>query len=181
MKIIALGHKRKVGKNKTAELLHSNLRSKGSTLNIQTLSFAYKLKKVCQDLFGLESPEYYERYPEQKEKVIPRLGRSPRDIYIEFGNDARKIDNHVWINYVMNQDCDLLLITDLRYPNEAQAVHDKGGYCIKINRDVPESDDVADNALNDYDHWDVVLDNRADMKQLYSLIEKVLVPLVTNE
>jgi len=181
MKIIALGHKRRVGKNKIAELLQSSLRSKGSTLNIQTASFAYLLKKVSAELFGLESPEHYEAYPSDKEKVIPVLGKSPRDIYIQFGNYARNIDNNVWVKPVFKQDCDVLIITDLRYPNEAQAVHDNGGYCIKVNRDVPQSDDVADNALNDYDHWDITLDNNGDMKDLYALIESVLVPLVIDE
>jgi len=181
MKIIALGHKRRVGKNKIAELLQSSLRSKGSTLNIQTISFAYLLKKVSAELFGLESPEHYEAYPADKEKVIPRLGKSPRDIYIELGNSARAIYPSVWIDQVFKQDCDVLIITDLRYPNEAQAVHDNGGYCIKVKRDVPQSNDVADTALDGYEHWDVVLDNNGSMKDLYATIEKVLVPLVTDE
>jgi hypothetical protein len=183
MKVIAFGHKRRVGKNKACELLNSYLRTKGSSLQIQTASFAYSLKKTCDDLFNTGTPEYYETYPKHKEDVLKHLDKSPREVWIEFGNYARSIDSLVWIRKVFKdyKNTDILLISDLRYPNEAKYIKSIGGYNILLDRDVPKTDDVADTALDGWNGWDLKLDNNSDLKALYKLLIETVVPLCLED
>ncbi len=51
-------------------------------------------------------------------------------------------------------------ITDVRIPDEAIAVKEAGGILVKINRpDVPILEHPSERALDDWDHWDLIIDN----------------------
>ncbi len=61
------------------------------------------------------------------------------------------------------------IITDVRFPNEAKAIKDRGGILIKVIR--PETDILAgdyesETALANYKDWDLVLDNSRDINYL---------------
>lgn len=69
------------------------------------------------------------------------------------------------------------LITDVRFPNEAQAICDRGGILIKVLR--PETDHLAGNhesetALDYYQDWDCVLDNSKDINYLIEQVKDFL-------
>src|SRR5215831_16002209 len=88
-KMIAFGHRKSVGKDSAARFLCSHLRIHLKGSNIQHHGFADKLKNVCHQLYGwagLQDREYYET-PDTyklKDEVLPVLGKSPRQIWIEF-------------------------------------------------------------------------------------------------
>ena len=61
------------------------------------------------------------------------------------------------------------IITDVRFFNETQAIKDKGGILIRVNRDSDSKDShVSENELITYKDWDYVIDNN------YSLLELIL-------
>lgn len=74
------------------------------------------------------------------------------------------------------------IITDLRYPNELQAIKDKSGITIRVDRftgnvgidndthAVTDWQHESETALDDYQDWDYIIHNDSDIK---SLIEKV--------
>jgi len=104
---------------------------------------------------------------------LPAIGKSPRDIWIELGNAARAIAPDVWVRSVIDapvhQTADVLLVSDVRYPNEVSVIRERGGLLVKVVRpDVPESDDVADSALAAMpdDQWDMVVVNGGDKDSL---------------
>lgn len=176
MKIIAFGHKARVGKDTAAKYLVSYLRTANknhSFKDIRHCSFAYELKQRCYDLFGwagLHSPEHYEAYPDQKEQILWKIGKSPREIWIEFGNHMRSIYPDIWIDLVFNTniDADLLIISDLRYPNEANRIIAENGHCIRIDKhDAPIRTDVADTALVGFGGWDLVINNDGTLNKFY--------------
>ena len=169
MLIFAFGHQRRVGKNYAAMAVQGFLREKYPNIRCMTSNgFAYKLKDVCHQLYGwagLREAWYYESHPEEKEIVLPKLGMSPREIWIKFGTDAGrdKAYRDTWVDYLLESTArhgkvDVLLIADLRFPNEFDRVKELGGYCIKIIRpDLPPSNDVADTALNNETRWDFLI------------------------
>ena len=68
------------------------------------------------------------------------------------------------------------IITDVRFPNEAQAIKDRGGILIRINRDngtraIDVNAHLSETALDDYDGFDYVIDNDSD--SVRDLIDKV--------
>ena len=181
--IIAFGHRRRTGKDQAAKFLTTILKQNCPKMNVRKTSFAWKLKDVCHQLWGwagLREPVYYENHPETREYMLPEIGKTPRQIWIEFGTPAVReiVYDGTWVQYCLraNTDADILIITDLRFPNEFQEIKKLGGNCIKVYREsAPISDDVADTALAHMpdSEWDQIVHNDGSLKDLYSLMESL--------
>jgi len=180
--IIAFGHRRRVGKDVATRTLVDMLAER--KIPARRVSFADGLKEVCADIFswaGLQGPAFYEEYPREKEETLPSIGMSPRDIWIAVGNSMRNIYEDVWIDLALKQPDDrkaVIIISDLRYPNEVDKIRAAGGIVVKVTRDVaPVSDDIADAALNEFNDWDMTVSNNGTTdnlrKQLVSLVNIV--------
>jgi hypothetical protein len=183
--IIAFGHRRRVGKDVATRAFIDMLAKRG--IPAVRVSFADGLKEVCTDIFGwagLQGPEYYEEFPQEKEDILPDLGLSPRTIWVETGSSLRQLYEDVWIDMALNQPKGrkaVIIISDLRYPNEVAKVKAVGGVLVKVTRDTaPVSEDVADCALDSFDEWDLILDNngtidylREQMLSLVNIVETV--------
>ena len=79
-------------------------------------------------------------------------------------------------NLMHNKNQSNWIITDVRFPNEAQAIKDRGGILIRINRDngtraIDVNAHLSETALDDYDGFDYVIDNDSD--SVRDLIDKV--------
>ena len=164
---IGLGHYSNVGKDSYANFLVEALEQyKVSALKI---SFAYKLKAICHDLYawaGLQDAEYYEVHRDQRDVVLPELGKTPIEIWVDFGTKAvrKKVYDYTWINYVLRRTYHhhVVIIPDVRFENEIDAIRDKDGVVFKIERPgVKPRDTEADMALVNYDKWDMVIVGRA--------------------
>lgn len=151
------------------------------------VSFAWKLKQICFELYewaGLHEPEFYDTPEGEKlrEVKLERLrsedrpeGLSPRDIWIYMGTNA--VREHVyqktWLNYVLQTDFDVkvVIIPDVRFPNEANGIKDNGGILIKVVRPGYSPDERSvpdhlnpDKALLTYNDWDYVLGASGDIR-----------------
>lgn len=65
------------------------------------------------------------------------------------------------------------IITDTRFPNEAQAIKDKGGIVIKVQRPGvgPVNDHPSETALKDYE-FDYIINNDGSLEDLLTEIKK---------
>lgn len=177
--ILAFGHRKKMGKDTLARFIATSLRLRSRKLNVEKRSFAAKLKSVSYSLYqwaGLLGPEYYEINPEAKDRILPLLKRTPRDIWIEMGQKLREMDQNIWMNAVLrNALPNILLIADLRFPHEADMVHELGGKVIKVIRTGQElTDDEADCGLEGYTHWDEIVE-ASTLEQLNKIGEELIV------
>ncbi len=177
---VAFGHRKRVGKDTAARFLCSYLRLNRRGSNIQTHGYADKGKAICHDLYGwagLESADYYEKYPEQKEIILPKLGKSPRQIYIDFMSHAVRahVYDLTWIKYLLhNVQCDVCIIRDMRFPVEADMIQEAGGYVYRIDRDdAPNDSDFADDALIEYNSWNGTLKNNGTLHDFNKQIEEL--------
>ena len=185
MKVIAFGHRRRVGKDTAANFLTTILRHNNTGLNIHKKSFAYELKITAYNLYGwagLKVPEFYER-PENaylKEEILSEIGKSPRTIWIELGNKCREIYENTWVDLVFQDTTyDIIFISDLRYPNEADRILELGGIIVKVEKDnVPKFDDVADSALKDYTNWSQVWTNNGSLNDFHAQCRRFAETLV---
>ncbi len=176
MKIIAIGHEKQVGKDTAARFLINILKTESALYkNIVRVGFASKIKSVSWDLFkqyGLKDEQYYEDNPKEKDKILPLIGKTPRDIWIHTGNTLRLVHDEVWIDYplcVIN--CDVLVFSDLRFWTEFKKVKKKGGLCIKItNNRVKHTSDAADDVLLDCKEWDYIIENNEGLHELHDKI-----------
>lgn len=173
MHIIGFGHRKHVGKDTAARFLCTQYRLHYKGSNVITKGFAVKLKEICYELYrwaGMRSPEYYEQNPEEKEEYLELIGKTVRQIWIEVGNKLRDVYIGTWLDYLLSgTKADLLIIPDVRYFNEVNAIKLKGGFVIKIDRPyVPHTNDIADRNLADYDKWDAIINNNGDLGYLYT-------------
>lgn len=179
--IIGLGHKKRVGKDTFAEMLQISLEELG--YDVYKISFVHLMKEMAAELFGvygLRSAYHYEVNPNHKDRLLDGIVRTPRQIWIEFGNSMRDIYPDIWVDKLMEHIQSVqthnrlnrrgpiaIVITDVRYPNEAAAVKTEGGTLIRIDRpDIPRSDDVADCALDGFDGWDYGVVNDGTLEKL---------------
>jgi hypothetical protein len=172
---IGLGHYKRTGKDTFANFLVEACRERDPHFAIGKRSFAYKLKQVCHDLYGwagLREPEFYEtRDGEQfREVVLPEIGKSPRQIWIDMGTKAirENVYEPTWLDYLLKgqHNLDVMVIPDVRFPNEAEAIREAGGVLVKIVRPgYGPGPDVADQALLGYDGWDYVIGGDASSSE----------------
>lgn len=95
------------------------------------------------------------------------------------------IHPNIWVNSLMSKYKPLKLseynpskwiITDVRFPNEAKAIKDRGGILIKVNRPQAEIRDTnPEKALDNYTEWDYEIDNSLDYDYLINKVKEVLI------
>lgn len=66
------------------------------------------------------------------------------------------------------------IITDVRYPNEAEAIKSLGGILIRVDRETGYKDNhISETALDDYDGWDYIIDNNGTLEDLRNKVEEL--------
>ena len=170
MKIIGLGNKKQVGKDTAAGFIKEYYNDQG--LSVEVTSFATPLYFICEYLYGwagFKTKAYYDKNPRDKEKPLV-IGKSPRQILIDLSTAGVRtaVYNDTWIDYMFKRphEADVLIITDVRFPNEAQAIHEHGGFIFKVSRPIDDTPDVADMALDsDKGWWDFTLVNDGTLEK----------------
>ena len=104
--------------------------------------FAKPLKEGAKVMFALTDEQIAD-----KEKVIEPWGISPRKIYQLLGTEVgRGIDVDIWVKnaemFVNKNVGWTVVVTDVRFDNEALWIHNRGGVVINIVRD---KDDIVEN------------------------------------
>lgn len=101
------------------------------------IAFADPLYAMVSTLTGLTVEQLHDR--EIKEKPIEWLGKSPRQLLqslgTEWGRGMVRDDLWVWIAIRTALSSERVVLTDVRFPNEAEAVRAAGGVIWKIVRD----------------------------------------------
>lgn len=90
--------------------------------------------------------------------------------------EERRGDDNSWMNYPN------WIITDMRFPNEMQAIKERGGITIRIQRDVDssnrpiirENEHLSETALDNAE-FDYIIDNNGDINTLIYLVKEILI------
>ena len=177
--IVGLGHRRRVGKDTLARILRLLLTRRG--LHVEIEAFADPLRHVANTLYGwagMMDWRYYDDNPELREAVLDKLGKSPRQIWIDLGTKAVRdhVYDRTWVELLLNTPryADVLLVPDVRFLNEVEAIRQRGGMCVLVTRDsVDVSSDVADEALRDWTGWDQRVRNNGTITELEDQAKKL--------
>lgn len=173
--IIGLGYKARSGKDTVADYLvehHGYMRR----------AFADSLKEACRAIFQLSDEQLYGSL---KETVDEFWNTTPRDILQRVGTEALRVGYHpdVWVmslkKFIQSSNCADWIISDVRFPNEAQAIKDLGGIVVRVDRDNRDGISAgykhpSEISMDKYEAWDKVLDNNGDLPQLYANVEVMI-------
>jgi len=176
MIVIGFGHYSRTGKDSVANYFLECLSEYKSSMRAIKRSLAWKLKQTCFELYswaGVMPPEHYETKEgeEDRELFLPALQMTVVELWVAFGTKAvrNNVYGATWLDYLLKTDhqCDVLLIPDVRFPNEADAIKAMGGLIIKVVRPgYGPRKTVADRALLGYDGWDYVIGAEGTMDSL---------------
>lgn len=132
--IIGLTGRKGCGKSSVANIFRDRL-------GYEILSFASPIKDMLRVL-GLGDAELND--PTIKEIVLDEYGKSPRELMqilgTEFGRDL--IDPRIWVTALekrIEAGTDYV-IDDVRFPNEAEMIHARGGKVVRIYRPAQEEE-----------------------------------------
>lgn len=174
MKIIGLGHYSRTGKDTLANAVIAALNEYSPSLRVKKVPFAWKLKQIAHELYGwdgLREPGYYDTREGEKfrDVILPRIGLTPVEIWIKVGNLLREVYGKTWIEYVIRgvQDVDVLIVPDVRFPNEVEALREADALLGKVVRPgYGPRKSISDRALLPYRGWDFVVGASGKMSEL---------------
>jgi len=161
--IIGVTGKKFHGKNTVADFYVKNH-------NFKELSFAEPLKKVCKAMFDFSDEQLYGNL---KETIDERWGITPRTTFQFVGTDLVRnkiynilpdIGENFWVKrfemelsqLLVNEQSRNIIISDVRFPNEAEIIKKLGGIIIKVvrpdikNNDLHTSENLIDEISADY-------------------------------
>lgn len=123
------------GKDTIARIMSEN------STNIELYALADPLKKAASSIFNIPLDSFYNQ--NLKEMVEPYWDLSPREMLQKLGTEACRnvFGEDIWLKSGESYIKDLLnkgktvIVTDIRFDNEAQWIKDNGGIIIEIQRD----------------------------------------------
>ncbi len=154
-------------------------------------SMADCLKRACQEIFLLSDQQIYGTQ-EDKAEADPRwYNCSPRTMLQFIGTDLLRnnldkimpgLGNDVFVHHfklwykqqlATNPDI-RIVIADVRFPNEVNAIRELGGRVIKIDREeIVDNIHESENALKGIE-YDIVIENNGTLEELYSKIGNII-------
>lgn len=155
------------------QCLDQNLDTNGFS-KFKCVSFADTLKKMASILTGFPDVSMWES-AKVKDLYNPTFGVTNREILQILGQSLRdNLSPDVWVNalFVTYSSNENWIVTDVRMPNEAKAIKDRGGIIIRVNRNTEYNDNhISETALDNYKDFDFVIDNNEGLEEL---VKKVL-------
>ena len=159
--------------------------------NWEIKKFAGKLKEVASLLTRVRM-EYFEDQEFKKLNMDPEWGMTYRDFLQKLGTDAMRegLHENVWVNALMSDyhppKMDQYypskwIITDMRFPNEMDAVKDKQGITIHVSKGYVLTGDLenlnnihaSETALDGY-IFDYYIVNDGTIEELIKKVRQIL-------
>lgn len=149
----------------------------------QPVSFAEPLKRMaCEFLthFGYRQDDAIKLVWVDKHRLIPEIGITSRQLLQRLGTEfgRQQIADDIWIRCweARIKPHDRVVTDDVRFLNEAEAVKAAGGQMWKITRASVQrnTDHPSEGALDDWDGFDVVIDNDGSLEEYRRKIDAAL-------
>jgi hypothetical protein len=106
--------------------------------------------------------------------TVPEIRRLLQVFGTEVGRDMFGVN--FWVNLVLNNiDVSNVVVSDVRFKNEADAIREAGGQIWRVNRKnvKPITGHVSEIDLDDY-KFDQVINNDLSVEDLYSLVDNII-------
>lgn len=184
LKIIGLTGLKRSGKDTIANYL-------SKYYGYERIAFADPLKYACIELFGFNYDQCYESAKEEPDEFW--FGLTPRKIFQFIGTELMRnkmselhpnFGQDFWVlccekkikDILSVQKDTLIVISDVRFPNECEMIKKMGGIVIRVNRDcvdtgedLHESERLVKELEVDYE-----IDNNESLEDLWSNIDQLM-------
>jgi hypothetical protein len=175
-KIIGLTGKKRSGKDTSATMLIDIVND--HYYDVIVLSFAEPLKKAVSILFNLEITE------SNKEIKNENWNASPRQLLQLTGDKMRELypdifikNVHIQIEKYLNDKNYCIIVTDIRYNQEAELIKSLGGKIIKLERTINNNNNndthSSEQDIKD-EYLDYVIYNDYGLRELEIELERIM-------
>ncbi|PJJ47721.1 hypothetical protein [Hymenobacter chitinivorans] len=182
VQLIGLSGKRGSGKDTVARLLQQLQPER----RWQILSFGDAIKAVCATLAGEETAPYYQQ--RGKAELLPDFGRTRGEMLQQVGGALRAWDYEIWVKafFARLPPGQCVLVPDVRFPNEAQPILDRGGIMLRVEGDplkqqgdgTRDDNHPSETVMDTYGQFTAVLHNVGSREQLRRQVEQLVLPLL---
>lgn len=145
------------------------------------MAFADPIRRGISAIFNLYREQL--EHP-AKEQPLPKIGKSPRQLMQTLGTEWGRnlVHPDLWLILAGTTiqkslaETEYVVITDVRFENEAQMVRDMGGVIWHIHRNGAgtQHEHVSEAGVNLHTGRDVIIDNNGSIKDLHVAITKAL-------
>ncbi len=198
---IAFAGKKQVGKNESANICHDLLVSNGKI--VQITSFATPLKEFCIDILGLPRNLIYGNDRDKNisthimwdnlpahictkyatitasKEIWQRKGpMTIREVLQIVGTDIVRemLWQDAWAGYPFRQEYfgEVILIPDMRFPNEYEALKKANGYIIRLRRNTGLTDNHPSEIALDNEKFEYEYENNGSLQELETYLMNFL-------
>lgn len=185
MRIIGLTGKKRAGKDTVAALIG------GADRSTVKLSFAEPIRRFVAEVCGLTRSQL-EQVKDGSVRLVGDVIVYPRRMMQELGTEwGRSQDRDLWVSILRNKidhtrenypDTETVIITDVRFENEADMIHELGGVVVEVLRPDPasNSDGHASERGLSPENVDVVLHNYGTLEELRHHVGSSLPYLISS-
>lgn len=199
--IIGISGKIGSGKDTVGGIIQMLALTNDSKVYWEIKKYAGKLKEIACMLTGC-TLEQLEDQEFKKLQIGPDWGMTYRELLQKLGTEAMRngLHENVWVNALFADykaigsidkderkfhtltEGDLIypnwIITDMRFPNEFDAIKSRGGITIRVNRiryisTHSEGEHESERALDNH-NFDYVIDNNGSMSDLILKVREIL-------
>ena len=171
--IIGIGYRIGAGKDTMASYLCNHA-------GYKVMRFADALKEAACTIFGWERSDLEDM--SFKMTVDEFWGETPRVLLQRMGTEAMRenIRKDIWVKAlerrIRSSSNTRIVIPDVRFTNEAEAVKAWGGYVVKVTRNsymppnatTQQLKHKSETEMDDYDGWFYAVENDGDIEKLNS-------------
>ena len=191
--LIGIAGKARVGKDTFTEMMVEELYKRTRSKFIM-MAFANELKLRVQRDFDLTYDQLWGDSKEEEDIRYPKPGGgywTGREIMQAYGEFYRSINNSFWVDnlfkIIEEKEYNNVVITDVRHPNEADPIKERGGYIIKITSDkratqaIHGSNHTSEIAMDNYEDIDFYVRNDGTIEDLKVIAKQVVDFLFKSE
>ncbi len=178
MRLIGFSGRRGSGKDTVARLIQQIQLER----QWQIRSVGEPIKAVCAALAGEELAPYFSQ--RGKAEVLPAFGRTRGEMLQQVGLALRQWEPDIWVQAFFSQlpPHQHTLIPDVRFPNEADLIRQRGGLMLRVEGDplqqrgdgTRDDEHPSETALDDYPHFAATLHNTGSRWDLQQQVRQVL-------
>lgn len=194
--ILGVCGKARSGKDTFAEILAEEIFNSVKKRFV-LMAYANELKNRVQKDFDLSYEQLWGNAKEIPDKRYPKDKDSnesfwtSREIMQNYGEFYRSIDYHFWVNNLFrvidSKEYNNVIITDVRHPNEADPIINRGGSIIRVtsNRENKEqvhgTNHISEIAMDNYDKVDFHVTNDGSIEDLRLTAQQVVKFIISSQ
>lgn len=133
--------------------------------------FAHSLKRICGILLQVRADYFEDRV--FKEKLIDSGKMTNREFLRGVAKHLRELDPDIFVNALFKSPVYgsvNWIITDVRYENEVEAIRERGGMIVRINRASIKADQHISETGLDHISFDYTIENDGNLDELLAKV-----------